>query len=303
MPYYPMNDGETLFVRRFGQGQPVLVLSGLGMLSWQWLVFLYPFKHQFEFIIPEWRGFGASEKCKIPNQLNAIESHWNDVSFLIQQLKIQNPIVIAYSMGATTAMHGMQYGEFGQHIKAYLHIDQTPQIASNTDWPFGLMGTQYPQFHSVIQALSDFLSQYTHYEYLSDLPKSAQKTLSKLWLDFIQLQNTKPIYLKILSSALQNSWLQKKLLPSQRIDYMLWYLNTYLNHKEDYRNAVTRLNIPVHYFSGKNSKLYPIEGQKHIAKNTANAKHIIFEKSGHAPLLSEPVKFKQQIQAFLLSHL
>ena len=35
MPHYRMPDNEQLFVREFGQGQPVLVLSGLGMQSWQ----------------------------------------------------------------------------------------------------------------------------------------------------------------------------------------------------------------------------------------------------------------------------
>ena len=41
MPHYLMPDGEKLYVREFGQGTPVLVLSGLGMQSWQWLPFLY----------------------------------------------------------------------------------------------------------------------------------------------------------------------------------------------------------------------------------------------------------------------
>ena len=35
MPYYTMPDQEKLFVRRVGRGEPVLVLSGLGMQSWQ----------------------------------------------------------------------------------------------------------------------------------------------------------------------------------------------------------------------------------------------------------------------------
>ena len=42
MPMYTMPDGENLFVREIGQGEPVLVLSGLGMHSWQWLPFLLP---------------------------------------------------------------------------------------------------------------------------------------------------------------------------------------------------------------------------------------------------------------------
>ena len=31
MPYYTMQDNEQLYVREFGHGQPVLVLSGLGI--------------------------------------------------------------------------------------------------------------------------------------------------------------------------------------------------------------------------------------------------------------------------------
>lgn len=53
MPFYRMPDGEQLFLREYGRGQPVLVLSGLGMLSWQWKAFLYPHQKNFRFIIPE----------------------------------------------------------------------------------------------------------------------------------------------------------------------------------------------------------------------------------------------------------
>ena len=51
MPYYTMPDQEKLFVRPVGEGEPVLVLSGLGMQSWQWLPFLYPQAKNNKFII------------------------------------------------------------------------------------------------------------------------------------------------------------------------------------------------------------------------------------------------------------
>jgi len=44
-----MPDGENLFVREIGQGEPVLVLSGLGMHSWQWLPFLLPNIKKYKF--------------------------------------------------------------------------------------------------------------------------------------------------------------------------------------------------------------------------------------------------------------
>ncbi len=35
MPHYTMPDLQQLYVREYGQGEPILVLSGLGMQSWQ----------------------------------------------------------------------------------------------------------------------------------------------------------------------------------------------------------------------------------------------------------------------------
>ncbi|APU48843.1 hypothetical protein BVL33_10170 [Acinetobacter junii] len=87
MPFYTMPDQEKLFVRRVGEGEPVLVLSGLGMQSWQWLPFLFSNRNQYEFIIPDWRGFGGSKNCVIPS-MDAISSHWNDVDALIKLLNL-----------------------------------------------------------------------------------------------------------------------------------------------------------------------------------------------------------------------
>lgn len=150
MPFYRMPDGEQLFVLEYGQGQPVLVLSGLGMLSWQWKAFLYAHQKNFRFIIPEWRGFGASSRCKIPQGRDAISSHWQDVRSVLTQLKLDQVIVIAYSMGATTAMHGMHYDNFSSQISAYLHIDQTPKIPVDDAWAFGLFGPRYQEFIDIL---------------------------------------------------------------------------------------------------------------------------------------------------------
>ena len=53
MPHFKMPDGEQLFVRIIGRGEPVLVLSGLGMQSWQWLPYLAMNLNKFQFIIPD----------------------------------------------------------------------------------------------------------------------------------------------------------------------------------------------------------------------------------------------------------
>ena len=298
MPHYLMPDNEQLFVREFGQGQPVLVLSGLGMQSWQWLPFLYRHAKTHRFIIPDWRGFGGSQGCAIP-ELDAISSHWRDIDSLIEQLHLNDLVVIAYSMGATTAMHGMQYGNFSEQIAAYLHIDQTPKISVDDIWDYGLFGPQHQLFISILTELSQLLAQHQDIQYIKDLNSQARGQLAKLWLEFIGLQNSNRYSLKAFEWVLNQSRLQSLLLPSHRVDYMAWYINNYLYHQEDYREALQKLQCPVTFLSGTQSRLYPVKGQTLIAQSIAHAKQVRFEKSGHTPLLSEPLKFAREISAFL----
>lgn len=301
MPYYVMPDGEGLFVREFGQGQPVLVLSGLGMHSWQWLPFLWPLRKQFRFIIPDWRGFGGSKQCRIP-ELDAISSHWQDVQSLIQQMQLQQFIIIAYSMGATTAMHGMQYGQLATQLKAYLHIDQTPKILVDEHWAYGLFGQQHSRFKQILSELSALFTEHAHLQWIHDLNDTAKDQLFALWMQFIELQNNNPRQRAIFCKILQQPRLQHLLLPSSRLDYMTWYIRNYLEHAEDYREALSQLNCPTVFFSGVQSVLYPVQGQTLIAQSVAQAQQVLFEKSGHTPLLTEPLKFTRELKRFLLQH-
>ncbi|KJV45008.1 peroxidase [Acinetobacter indicus] len=301
MPYYVMPDGEGLFVREFGQGQPVLVLSGLGMHSWQWLPFLWPLRKQFRFIIPDWRGFGGSKQCRIP-ELDAISSHWQDVQSLIQQLQLRQFMIIAYSMGATTAMHGMQYGQLATQLKAYLHIDQTPKIMVDEHWAYGLFGQQHSRFKQILSELSALFTEHAHLRWIHDLNNTAKDQLFALWMQFIELQNNNPRQRAIFRKILQQPRLQNLLLPSSRLDYMAWYIRNYLEHAEDYREALSQLNCPTVFFSGVQSVLYPVQGQTLIAQSVAQARQVLFEKSGHTPLLTEPLKFAREIKRFLLQH-
>lgn len=299
MPKYTMPDGEQLFVREIGRGEPVLVLSGLGMQSWQWLPFLLPNLNKYKFIIPDWRGFGGSKNCAIPQNLDAIQSHWRDIESLITQLNFNDFQLIAYSMGATTAMHGMQYGDLKDKLKAYLHIDQTPQITTNDDWSYGLFGKKHDQFKRLLADLSQFLHQHEQYRYIDDLPDKPRTELVQIWLNFIRLQNSNRVSPFLFKLALQRPKLQKHLLPIRRLDYMTWYIDNYLNHTENYRDAIAELESPTTFFIGENSTLYPSEGQRIVASRLKNANSVIFERSGHTPLITEPVKFTQKIHQFL----
>ncbi|WP_180116473.1 alpha/beta fold hydrolase [Acinetobacter sp. YH12140] len=298
MPHYTMPDQQQLYVREYGQGEPILVLSGLGMQSWQWHPFLYQHRKHFKFIIPDWRGFGGSKHCQIPN-MDTISSHWRDIDSLVSQLGYDKITVIAYSMGATTTMHGLKYGQFAEKIKRYLHIDQTPKIRVDEDWQYGLYGKRHTEFLSILEDISKVLATNLSVPFAQQMNKHDRQGLVDAWLRFIDLQNSNPYALSAFRFAYQQPTLQKLILPSQSVAYLYWYIQNYLNHTEDYREAIAALTAPTTFFTGAKSILYPAQGQKIIADSLVNAEQIIFKKSGHTPLISEPVKFSREITKFL----
>lgn len=291
-------DGQSWPVRLIGQGQPVLLLCGLGMSSWQWLPFvsaLWRRRQQFQLIMPDFRGFGQAQHLPIP-ALNAIESHWRDLSALLEQLELSQLLVIGYSMGATTTMHGLKYGQFADRIQRYLHIDQSPRIKNAADWPFGLMGQQQPQMLEFMQKVTTLIQPYqgqTPSLPISELPAPVRAQLIALCMDYIRLQNR-----RILPGALQPLVLQS--LPFKTVDYLAWYLESYLAHDEDYREAMLGLQRPVTWMMGQQSALYPVEGQLAVAQHMPDCDIVMMEKSGHTPLLNQPLQFQRQMIDFIV---
>lgn len=299
MTHMIMPDGQALYVRQFGRGQPVLILSGLGMHSWQWLPILAHLRDQYRFIIPDWRGFGGSKHCQINSDIDAIRSHWQDLNSVVTQLKLEQVKVVAYSMGASTCLHGIQYGDFSKKISAYLHIDQSPKIQVDSEWPYGLFGRHQTEFKTMLGQMLVLLKQYPTIPSFEQLPHDARQAIMKHWSAFLQFQSRGNLLPKLFKIACQNRFLQGTLLPTERLDHLTWYLQNYLDHKEDYRAALASLKCPVTFFIGVKSLLYPLQGQEIIANSVANSQRVYFEKSGHGLLLTEPRKFSREIARFL----
>lgn len=256
---------------------------------------MYRFRKNFRFIIPDWRGFGGSKQAKTPC-LDAISNHWQDLNSICQQLKLDNVRVIAYSMGATTAMYGMQYADFSSKISHYLHIDQSPCIKNRPDWQYGLYGAQQTQYLACLSQLRATLQDYTALEHM---PYAQQQQLFNAWQTLLAFQGSHRLLLQGLKQLNRFPQLAAYTLALKNLQMMAWYLDSYIGHDLDLRPSLHTLNCPITWLSGQKSKLYPILGQQLLAQKL-KATHVILPKSGHAPLISEPLAFYQTLGQFLM---
>ncbi len=300
MAFVTTRDQQQLFTRVMGRGQPVLVLSGLGMASQHWLPFLLPYLHRFKFYIPDYRGFGGSASTPFNGRDNVFESHMQDIEDVVAHFKLKDFLLIGYSLGASTAMHWMQYGNFAQHtIKRYLQIDQTPCIHNKADWPYGLLGKRQAEFLDSLQQLLVILERNPNKISLYHFPMAEKKQLLAIWTNTLVSMLGKPLPKAVLALAPHNAFLFNHLVSFNNAQSMQFYLQSYLQQHYDYRQAIANTPTPVTFFIGEQSLLYAAAGQRLIAKRAKQSKIVPFEKSGHAPLFNEPVKFAKELGHFL----
>ena len=89
-----------LFIRRMGQGFPVIILHGLFGLSDNWVSFGRQLARDFEVFIPDLRNHGQSPHSPIFNFTSLAE----DLYELIEDYNLERPFIIGHSLGGKTAM-------------------------------------------------------------------------------------------------------------------------------------------------------------------------------------------------------
>ncbi len=194
-------------------------------------------------------------------------------------------------MGATTAMHGMQYGRFQDHIRSYLHIDQTPKISVDADWLHGLFAEKHADFKVILTKHCRPIGPKCTVPFSSSFNSVyAYRTgYSNGWLLFY-VQATPSRTAALFQKAFQQPYRKNSCSRSSVSDDMAWYIRNYLDHQETIAVPSVKLDRPATFFIGEDSKLYPAQGQKLIASSVPHAKTVIFKKSGHTPLLSGPYR-------------
>jgi non-heme chloroperoxidase len=298
MPFISMRDNALLHVRVIGRGQPVLMLPGLGMASSHWLPFVLPYQRSFQFIMPDFRGHGRSMAVPL-NQADVFQNHVDDVRDVIAHFQLDNYLLAGISLGATTAMHLQRETGFSG-VRRYLHIDQSPNVVNDAQWRYGLAGEKQPALFAEMLALLSLLDNHNEVEYFDQLPRDVKSQVAHQVAGLLSILGAGSGALGFLRHVLPRfPALIARKVPLMRLDDMRAYLRCYSGAGHDYRPSLGAGNTPVTLMMGMNSPLYASQGQRLVAESAAQSRVVCFERSGHVPLMDEPVKFMREFGRFL----
>ncbi len=290
-------DYASLYVRVIGRGQPVLMLHGLGMQSSQWLPFIAPFLGRFKFYMPDFRGFGRSAAIGL-NQPDVFENHAQDIEDVIQHFKLSNFYLVGYSLGASTALHLQHSPEFAR-VRRYLHIDQSPCVGNRPDWQYGLFGEQQASLFAAFEQLLEVIKPYDDALLLQQLPLKTRLQAVNILGEIFETILGKPFIKHIYNLAAYWPALMARIISLSRLQDIRYYLTAYMRGQHDYRDILGHWQIPTTVMIGMQSPLYHACGQQIVAEKMQPSRVVEFHKSGHTPLLDEPLKFMRELHRFL----
>ena len=303
MPRFTTKDDTSLYYRdlgnsRSGEVRPsIIMLHGFGMHSGHWLPYAWLLSRKYRVIIPDLRGFGQSRLSNF-NETCAISNFASDVNQLIEHLQLKRIRLIGISMGALTSLKLIETYDPKQ-LERYLHIDQSPCCVNKSDWNWGLFGDEHSDrleaASALLEDLAPFMARKANY---SEIPLTLRWQIHKELAEFFASALSKRAHKAISRTFVSKEWISQRILPTENWSAYMHCLKSYIDEGYDLRSAVSGSRIPIDILVGMRSDMYPATGQLRMADLSENCSVIAFTKSGHAPLIDQPIKLSKELMRF-----
>jgi len=273
MPFAEL-DGFKICYYVFGEGELLILISGLGMDNTGWIYQVPVFKDFFKVIIFDNRGIGKSSRTMGPYTIKMMA---DDVVNLMKYLNIKNAHILGSSMG----------GMIAQEIAINYPLRVNKLVLCSTS----------PRPRQL---------------FLKKLSEGLKDLLNDKIEDVIEVDSKKEIFEKaisyILLQAVSEDFLKKnkKFVEETLKRYLSnpYYVETFLKQVRAIRwhNTLDRLNLieaETLILAGDKDKLVSPENAKILAERIPNSKVKIFKNVGHAMHLEIPEKFNKTVLDFL----
>ncbi len=297
MPTIRVRDGAQLYVRVIGRGEPVVLLHGFGSHSGHWLPYALPLARRYRFILPDFRGFGRSHRVNL-NQPCLLTNYAEDLDDILDHMGLDQVALGGISMGACTSMQYHRLTGF-KRVSRYLHIDQSPSILNDDEWSHGLFGPGQGEEFAQLNNLLAEIDQYPRGTAYRALPVAVRRRLITAMARFFCYAFHKPLHHTIVNTLARMEPVATRLLPMENWWAYMDVLRAYLSQDYDMRESIRDIPVPITVMVGVHSRMYPADGQLFVHEQAPDSRLVRFERSGHAPIVDEPLKFFRGLSEFL----
>jgi pimeloyl-ACP methyl ester carboxylesterase len=253
-----------------GDGPPLLWIHGLGGVWQNWLLNIPAFMDTHRCLAVDLPGFGQSE---LPAGEISIPGFARAVDRVCEALDVECPVVIGNSMGGFTG--------------AELAVALPTRVSKLVLVAAAGLSTEYLAREPLLAAARAFAALTARSSLLRGSPMVKRPRLRRLALQMIVR------YPERLSVPLTTELVQGANAPGfiDAFDALMGY---------SFRDRLERIEVPVLIVWGRNDILVPVddaEMYEHLIGD--NAHSVIFEDTGHLPMLERPSRFNELLAGFI----
>lgn len=261
-------NGDRIYYRSAGEGRPIIFIHGWGMNSLVWSRQIEHFSKTNLVIAVDLRGHGLSKDAAGPY---SIQSFAEDINLLVETLGLKSPIIVGWSMGTMVALNYM--ADFKNDVAGIVLVGGTLSFLRSAEFPHG----RHP---AMVKRLADNMER----DYKNYMPTfcrgffgtgekigpEEEEAISKLLLN-----NLFPPPYKVAKETLKG-------LCDWRIPA-----------------KIASLHIPALLIQGEVDNIASVESALEMHRIMPGSEMRVFEKSGHAPFLTDCNKFNQELDIFM----
>jgi len=251
----------SLHVESIGSGEPLLLIHGWGMHGGVWTDVAQRLAQDFQVLSVDLPGFGASAPLPL-----------TDLDGMVQALSDQfaAPLnVLGWSLGGQIALHWAKREP--AKVRRLVLVTSTPCFTEREDWLFGMAGEVLAKF-------------------AAELEQNHAATLRR----FIALQLRGSENERELLGLLR-----ERLFSRGEPDMGALRGGLEILRDADLRAGLPQIAQKTLLIAGERDKLTPPEASYYLAQTMPSARVVEVAGAAHAPFLSHPDIFVEQVKSFL----
>jgi pimeloyl-[acyl-carrier protein] methyl ester esterase len=261
-------DGRRLAYGESGSGPALVLLHGWAMSSVVFSELSAELSRDFRVLAPDLRGHGGSD----PGSGYGCSALAADLSEWFTALNLRDAALLGWSLGGEVALTLAAAAPVRSRLRALALVATTPRFCAGDDWTAGLPVTQ-------LRALA------------RDLRRNYLKTMGDFFaLQFAGETLPKERYQEILRFAVRAGRLPEPEIALAGLETL---------GQEDLRHLLPQLELPTLVVHGELDRIVLPEAGRFLAATLPQARLELWPQVGHAPFISDPVRFCSLLRNFL----
>jgi len=258
MPKVKVNDIEMFYIEN-GQGEPLILIHGLGGDHREWLMQIPVFAQKFRVIVLDLRGHGETDKT---GEKYSLPTFAKDVIGLLDKLGIDKAHFCGVSMGGIVTLQIVL--SYPQRVKKLILVNTTARLNE--------------QSAKVVSKWVELFRTKGFDAYFDQVIKDVFHP------SFIEAN---PDLIKQIKEMSRNRDFQTVIKAAMGLQNF------------NFVDQLEKISVPTLIIHGEDDEVIPVEEAKLLHQKITNSKLVIFSKSGHATIIEKAQEFNKTVIEFL----